>query len=134
MASKPHQERQWFVINLNQQQDECAPVLQDKFESTSASPLDISRTVIQVERTRGDCCGCCGCFAGCCSQRSGGRVVDESDSGLCGLPIVGAVAFAIVVVSICLLVVLVWSLQGYGSGDEVGSGGVIDDISGSGEM
>lgn len=134
MEANAHNKRKWFVINLNQAHEECASVLHDKFEQTSASRFNISNDIIEIERTRGDCCGCCACFASLCSTGKERRFSGDLDGGVCGRPLIGAIAFSVVIVSVSLLVVLVWSLDGYGSNDDVGSGVMIDDLSGIVDM
>ena len=125
-------ERAWFVIDLSKPSEERAPVWSGGCESTAASPFVIPNTLIEGERERGVCCGCCGCFAECCSRKEEVLVGEDFERGIRGAPILGAVAFVIVLVSVVLLVMFVWSLDGYEGGDESGSGGFILDMYGSG--
>lgn len=134
MDGNTYAQRKWFVLDLNQQSEERAPVLSEGRESTAAAPFVLPNTLVEVERTRGDCCGCCACLAGCCSRREEQRAVEGVGSGIGGTPILGAVAFVVVLVAVVLIVVLVWSLEGYEDKDESGSGGLIEDLYGSGSV
>lgn len=134
MDGNTHAQRKWFVIDVNQHSEERAPVLSGGRESTSAAPFLLPNTLVEVERTRGDCCGCCACLAGCCARREEQRVTEGDGRGIGGTPILGAVAFVVVLVAVVLLVVLVWSLDGYEDQDESGSGGLIEDLYSSGTV
>lgn len=93
--------------------------------------------VIQLERTGGDCCGCCGCFDRCFRRNDGqGRWV--SPEGRWRNPVggqnngaVGGALFVVAVVAMVVLVVLVLSLDGFGDVvgssvvGELGSGGAL---------
>lgn len=105
-------ERKWFVLPPPEE----APAA--RAAGTRAVPYVLQQPqVVELERVRGDCCGCCACFARTSSDpdrpsRSPPLYTSRCVAGVCAL--------LLIVAGIVLFAVLVASLDVYAS--ESGSG------------
>lgn len=107
----PHAETKWFDLDIGPPQH--GALLSANGSDAETGDLQL----VQVERVGNWCCGCCGCFAGCCGTRQrsdvDGRLRAPWMGGFGRMAIVGAVLFLCAIVAIVLFVLLVLSLDGF---------------------
>jgi hypothetical protein len=92
---------------------------------------------IRVERENADFCGCCACFSDlwrrCCGAR--GRRGGARRTGGVSTYVVGLVCGLMIALSVMLLLVLmVWSLDGFGAGGGTGSASANATVASAGEV
>ena len=99
----------WFVLDIDEKR------FDGNVERFGVYRDDgFSDGIVRVERARGDCCGCCGNpfpRVDRIHSLSGERWGSSAGTQLVG----GAVAFLVGLLGAALLVVVVWSLDSYGS-------------------
>lgn len=123
-------ERKWFVLDAVPS-EESVPVFKESSGGTGLVPVTspyLQQSIVEVERVRGDCCGCCACFARCCDGAEGSRNNRCRPSMYNTRCISGGCALLLIVVGIVLFAMLVASLDGYGDVVETGSGSVVADL------
>ena len=114
----------WFVLNLD---DEAAVTAEAG--ATRASAIG---EIVQIERSGGDCCGCCGPILEDPRGRGGASAPFLGvDIGV-GRFVGGAFAFVGGVLAATVLTVVVWSLDSYGGAAISGVGDVASGELGSG--
>jgi hypothetical protein len=122
-------ERKWFVLDAVPS-DESVPVFEEPSGWAVSVPLAapyLQQPVVEVERVRGDCCGCCACFARCCDGSEESRNKRDSPSMYNRRCISGGCVLLLIVVGVVLFATLVASLDGYGDVVDSGSGSVLAD-------